>query len=672
MVINEIADTILRERVVWQNEGPDDMVRRVVCAVAVSDSEELKKEYHAVVDGLYFLPNSPCLMNAGTDIGQLCACFVLPIEDSIESIFETLKNAALVQKSGGGTGFSFTRLRPEGDEVSSTGGIASGPVSFLKVFNAAVNEVEQGGRRRGASLAVLNVDHPDILQFIRCKRNTSEITNFNISVGVTDTFMDAVKKGEKYDLINPRNSEVVESVSARTVWNEIVKNAWETGEPGILFLDRINADNPTPEVGRIESCNPCGETNLLPCEPCVLGSINLSKFAGGDGRIDYERLGSVTEVAVRFLDSVIDVSTYPIPEIEEMAKANRKIGLGVMGWADMLYKLNIPYDSEDALRLSKEVMSFINSKAVTASEMLAREKGAFPNFGNSVFKDGPPRRNAAVTSIAPTGTIADIAGTTYSIEPEYALVHTRRILDGKEFKIINRVFKQELERRGIYSDELISKIESNRGSVQGIDEIPEDMQRVFRVAHDIAPSDHVKMQAAFQEYTEQSISKTINLPSWATPEQVGDTLMLAWVTECKGVTVYRDGARPEQVLSTKHKPLERPGVLSGETHKFDTGCGSLYVTVNRDSAGGVHEVFATHNKNNSGGCVAVLLDALAKLASKALRAGVEPGEVIDTMAGHVCGHCQGGVKSCPDAISMALKGIMKGACSRGGVCEFCG
>lgn len=675
MQIDQNSQIILQERILQEGETSEDMVRRVAKTVADGDSK-LEENFSLLIDNLHFLPNSPCLMNAGTNIGQLCACFVISLEDSMESIFGAIKDMAMVQKSGGGTGFSFSKLRPAGDKVSSTGGVASGPVSFLRVFNAATEEIKQGGKRRGASLAVLRVDHPDILEFIRCKRDTDKITNFNISVGVTDKFMQAVREDTYFNLVNPRNNEAAQTVRARELWDEIVENAWETGEPGVLFLDTINVDNPTPHLGRIEACNPCGEADLLPYEACVLGSINLSKFVTFDKQIDFNSLEKVVYLAVNFLDNVIDVSKFPLPEIEEITKANRKVGLGIMGWADMLYQLDIPYDSDRALTLASQVMSFINSKAIIASEKLAEKKGAFPNFSKSIYKVDRPRRNAVVTSIAPTGTLAAIAGTTHGIEPEYALVYTRTILDGKKFTVINSVFEEELRARGLYSELLIEKIKAKKGSIQNMRELPQDIREVFKVAHDIVPEYHVRMQAAFQEHTEQSISKTINLPENATMQDVANAYMLAWKSGCKGVTVYRDNARPQQVLSAKYVPQERPEILDGRTYKFKTGCGSLYVTVNRDLAGDVHEVFTAHSKNS--GCVAALLNALARVTSIALRSGVAPEAIAKTMLGQNCGKCEN-IASCADAVGLALQKERQAeaeinqveVCEIGGGCMTC-
>lgn len=646
---------IMRERIMHSGDStPEDVYKRVAKAIAAED-ELLESQYYEMITRKLFLPNSPCLMNAGTEIGQLCACFVLPIEDDMGSIFGAIKNMAMVQKSGGGTGFSFSKLRPKGDKVKTTGGVASGPISFLKIFNAATEEIKQGGKRRGASIAVMRVDHPDIMDFITCKKDTSQITNFNISVGITNKFIAAVKQDNDFELINPRNNEVTRVIPARQIWDAIVQNAWETGEPGVLFLDTINADNPTPKLGVIEATNPCGETNLLPFEACVLGSLNLAKmvkFKDGKYQINEDLIVSTAILAVCFLDSVIDVSTYPLPEIEQMTKANRKIGLGIMGLADMFFQLGIPYDSQEALDTAGHIMKLINQTARETSEMLARQKGAFPNFYDSVWADGPPRRNAVVTSIAPTGTLAAIAGCTFSAEPEYALVYTKTILNGKQFDIVNPYFEQALRQHGIYSEYLIEKIKANKGSVQGMKEIPESIQRIFKVAHDIPWQQHVKMQAALQEHTEQSISKTINLPESATPQDVADAYMLAWELECKGVTLYRDGARPNQVLSVKYKPTERPEVLDGKTHKYKTGCGSLYITINPDLAGDPYEAFITHAKDDL--CVNALLNALAKLASNSLRSGVDPDVVAESLIGQSCGRCEG-IKSCADAVGQALK-----------------
>lgn len=551
MKLTDNAMVVLREAILLPGETPEQMLERVAKTVACGD-HVLEDRFFWMMDNLYFLPNSPCLMNAGTNIGQLEACFVLPIEDSIEGIFGSLMNMAIIQKSGGGTGFSFSRLRPENDVVNSTQGVASGPVSFMRIYNCTTEEIKQGGRRRGANLAVLRVDHPDIIKFITCKMEPG-FDNFNISVGITNEFMDAVANNELYELINPRNGEVVDKLNAAEVFGMIIECAWTTGEPGVIFLDTINAFNPTPKLGEIEALNPCGETNLLPYESCNLGSINLSKMIADNGKINWELLKNVVWIAIEFLDNVIDVTKYPLPEIEIMTKKNRKIGLGVMGWGDFLYQQCIPYDSDEACKLAETVMKFINSEAIRASETLAKRKGPFPNFEESVFK--VPRRNAAVTSIAPTGTLSIIANTTPGIEPVYGLSYSNTVLDGKKLYEFNPIFLKELmswknEKEII---DILQEIQNNKGSIQNINGLPAYMKSVFKTAHDISPYWHVRMQATFQKYTEQSISKTINLPNGATKKDVKDAFLLAYKLGCKGITVYRDGSRRNQVFITEAK-----------------------------------------------------------------------------------------------------------------------
>jgi len=654
-------------------ETPEEMFRRVAHNVALSeeiyggDVEKAEEEFYEIMSNLYFVPNSPTLMNAGTSIQQLSACFVLPVEDSMDKIFETLKHTALIHQSGGGTGFSFSRIRPKGDIVKSTGGIASGPVSFMKVFNSATDVIKQGGRRRGANMGILRVDHPDILEFITCKEDTSELTNFNISVAVTDEFMEKVKKGEDYNLINPRTGKPVGKLNAREVFNKIVEGAWKTGEPGMIFLDEINRHNPTPHVGEIESTNPCGEQPLLPYESCNLGSINLLKFVE-NGDINWEKLGEVTRIAVRFLDNVIDMNKYPIPEIEKMTKANRKIGLGVMGFADMLIKLSIPYNSEKALEMAERVMSFIQEEAKKASIQLGMERGSFPNFKGSIY-DGKyeAMRNATVTTIAPTGSISIIAGCSSGIEPLFAISFIRNVLD-KDDKLheTNPYFEEIAREMGFYSEELMNKIAENNGSVQGLEEVPEEVQRVFVTALDISPEWHVRMQAAFQKYVDNATSKTINLPENATVDDVRNAYLLAYELKCRGITVYRYGSRPEQVLTTKEErkeaaPRPRPAVVRGVTRKIATGCGNLYVTMNEDEHG-LFEVFARLGK--AGGCADAQLEAVGRLVSLCLRSGVKPNDIIKQLKAIRCPNpllARGGpVLSCPDAIAKALEDHIKG------------
>jgi ribonucleoside-diphosphate reductase alpha chain len=508
------------------------------------------------MNNLEFLPNSPTLMNAGRELGQLAACFVLPVEDSMVSIFESLKNAALILQSGGGTGFSFSKLRPKRDKVMSTGGIASGPVSFMKVFNTATEVIKQGGARRGANMGILRVDHPDIIDFITVKREEGELANFNISVAVTDAFMESVQKDREYDLFNPRTGKVVGRQKARDVFEQIIQSAWETGDPGLIFIDRINRDNPTPHLGVIESTNPCGEQPLLPNEACVLGSINLSRMVkevrsselGVRSEIDYKKLEKTVWLAVRFLDDAIDANRYPMPQIEAMHKGNRKIGLGVMGWADMLIKLEIPYDSEEALNLAREVMKFIKDKAREESERLSEKRGVFPNFKGSIYdREGMPRvRNATTTTIAPTGTLSIIANCSSGIEPLFAIIYTRHVMD-TILEEVSPLFIKRAKKEGFYSDELMKKI-SVKGTLRGIKEIPKAAKKLFVTAHDISPAFHIDMQAAFQEYTDNAVSKTINLPKKATKEDVKRAYLYAYSKGCKGITIYRYG--------TKRGPLQ--------------------------------------------------------------------------------------------------------------------
>ncbi len=537
-------------------ETPSQMFRRVAKAVAVSDLRydrnadlgKVEDRFYKVMASLEFLPNSPTLMNAGTDMGQLSACFVLPVGDSIEEIFDALKYMALIHKSGGGTGFSFSRLRPKGDVVKSTMGVASGPISFMKIFDAATDVIKQGGRRRGANMGILRVDHPDIIEFITAKEKEGILTNFNISVGVTDAFMKAVENDEHYNLVNPRNNSVVRQLRARDVFDLIVTSAWRTGDPGLIFLDEMNRKNPTPQVGHIESTNPCGEVPLLPYESCNLGSINLSKMVKA-GEIDWERLSGLVRLAVHFLDNVIDANKYPLPEIEKSTRANRKIGLGIMGFAEMLTQLGIPYDSEEAVSTAEKLMAFISEEARKKSVELGEERGSFPNFAGSIWErmGYKTMRNATVTSIAPTGTISIIAGTSSSIEPLFAISFVRNVMGTQLFEI-NPVFEAIAKERGFYSTELITKI-TRLGSVQGIGEIPPEVRKVFVTALEVAPEWHVKMQAAFQKHTDNAVAKTVNLPQEATLEDVRRIFILAYRLKCKGITVYRYGSRSEQVLT---------------------------------------------------------------------------------------------------------------------------
>ena len=523
-------------------ETPEGMFRRIAKAVA-SDPEQ-EAEFYNIMANLEFLPNTPTLMNAGTELGQLSACFVIPVEDSLTSIFDAVKDMALIQQSGGGTGFSFSRLRPSGDSVKSTKGVASGPVSFMRVFDVTTDVIKQGGKRRGANMGVLRSDHPDIIEFIKSKSQGGRFSNFNISVAVNDKFMEALKKDGEYELVNPRNREVVRKIPARDIWNNIITMAWKTGDPGVIFIDEINRYNPTPHIGMMECTNPCGEQPLLPYESCNLGSLNLAKMVA-DMEVDWEKLEKTIGLAVRFLDNVIDVNEYPLTEIEDVTIANRKIGLGVMGFADMLIQLGIPYNSALALEKAEVVMKFIQEKSHTASEELAEEKGAFPNYEGSIFKN--PIRNSTVTTIAPTGSISIIAGCSSGIEPLFAISFVRNVMEGTKLIEVNPYFENLAKERGFYSEELMMEI-AKTGTLADIEGIPDDVRQVFVTAFDIAPAWHVRMQAVFQKYTDNAVSKTINLPNNVDIKSVGGAFMLAYELKCKGITVYRYGSKNQQVL----------------------------------------------------------------------------------------------------------------------------
>lgn len=542
-------------------ETPEDMFRRIAKNVASADLiydkkadiVSLEEQFYDLFINLLFMPNSPTLMNAGRDLQQLCGCFVLPVEDSIENIFETVKQAAIIHKSGGGTGFSFSRIRPKNDSVSTSGGFASGPISFIKVFNEATEAINQGGFRRGANMAVLRIDHPDILDFIHSKQLEGVLTNFNISIGITDAFMQAVEKNQDFALINPRTRAVVKTVNAKQLFDQIIHSAWENGEPGVLFLNTINAANPTPLLGEIEGTNPCGEQPLLPFEACVLGSVNLSrmvKLTHGKYEIDWNRIETVIQRAVHFLDNVIDVNKYPLPQIEHLTKGNRKIGLGVMGLADLLIKFGISYNSGEAIHFTDKLMRFFSQKANEASVELAAKRGVFPNYQKSIYaqKNGPEYRNATRTTIAPTGTISIIADCSSGIEPLFAIAYKRHVLVEEGLPEINAFFVEVAKKLGFYSEILIEKV-SKEGSIQNINDIPEDVKKVFITARDVSPEQHVKIQAACQKYIDNGVSKTINFPKNATVSDVEKVFLLAYKSGCKGITVYRDKSRISQVLS---------------------------------------------------------------------------------------------------------------------------
>ena len=847
------AQITLKQRYLLKDEKGEvietipEMYDRIAGAIAEAENNynngkenysKQKEIFHDMMADLYFLPNSPTIMNAGKEDGQLSACFVLPIEDSMESIFETLKRTALIHKSGGGTGYSFSRIRERDAVVKTTGGIASGPISFMKVYNAATEEVKQGGcfiagtliqtsdgpkaieslhegdlvysynkdtntwyyttctdpfktkisaevktvvlesgdkitatpdhpfmiykdngkefvkledlkkgdvlvsysgdvrvkeikdhnpedvwnvevpnvhnyavylpnlkdgvvvsnSRRGAAMAMLRVDHPDILDFIDCKTVDGVLNNFNISVALTDSFMEAVKEDKEYDLISPKNNRVVRTLKAKEVFEKLVNNAWNNGEPGIFFIDRANQYNPTPKEGDYESTNPCGEQILLPNESCNLGSINLANFVIEDGKgfkdkwnwykslngntdfisvetllgrvINFDLLKFIVENAVRFLDDVIDVNCFPFKEIEQQTKRNRKIGLGIMGFAELLLKIGVPYNSELGRKVAEALMKFISNTAINASIKLARERGVFPTYEDSTWKLMDAKmRNATVTTLAPTGTISLIAGTSSGIEPYFSFAYERHILDGKTLLERNELLAEVLKEYGIYSDELIKKIVDNHGMLKGIEGIPEEISSVFVSAHEISPKDHILMQASFQKYVDNAISKTINFTNDATKEDIYNAFMLAYDSGCKGTTVYRDGSRSTQVLVSSSKKEEekkedntsnidvynRPKKLYGSTKTVQIGCGKILVTVNHDNNNKVKEVIVTSGKG--GGCHAQS-EAIGRLISISLRANVDINEIIHQLRGIRCDACKkkglDGI-SCPDAIGRYIE-----------------
>ncbi len=718
--LSENALTVLERRYLRKDENrhlverPEELFWRVARAGAeadrtfdpAADVEETARGFYQLIASLDFLPNSPTLMNAGTELGQLSACFVLPIEDDMTSIFEAVKNTALIHQSGGGTGFAFSRLRPAGDVVKSTGGIASGPISFMRVFDTATETIKQGGTRRGANMGVLRVDHPDIMEFITCKEQEGAFNNFNISVGLTDKFMQAVEKDDEYELVNPRTGQVAARLRARQVFDAIAGMAHRNGEPGIIFLDRMDEFNPTPALGRIESTNPCGEMPLLPHESCNLGSVNLGHMVV-EGAIDWARLERTVRQAVHFLDNVIAVNKFPLPAIREATLRTRKIGLGVMGFADMLVKLGIPYNSEEAEGVAETVMEALNYWSKEASVELALTRGSFPTFEQSIYLEGrlplperQPRnnehdsrpagapdldweslqerirreglRNAATVTVAPTGSISIIAGVSSGIEPFFALVYTRNILDNDLLLEINPLFEQVARERGFYSQELMRRV-AQTGSIQDVEEIPVEVRRVFVTAHDVSPEWHIRMQAAYQRHTDSAISKTINLPHRASVQDVQRACLLAYQLGCKGLTLYRDGSRDVQVLTKGQKsaatpgtrakkPRPRPVTTHGLTEKIALGCNrTLYVTINEDEMG-MCEVFLQMGK--CGGCTASQSEAIGRLISLALRSGIETEAIIRQLKGIRCPspswHNGGSALSCSDAIAKSIERYLNG------------
>ena len=674
-------------------EDVDGMFRRVAKDLSLADleydsTEEQRQatedEFYHAMRRLEVLPNSPTLMNAGRELQQLSACFVLPVDDALDSIFDRVKQTALIHKSGGGTGFSFSRLRPAGDIVGSTGGVASGPVSFIRAFDTATDVVKQGGTRRGANMGILNVDHPDILAFIESKKDGKNLNNFNISVAVTTEFMDRLRANEDYDLVNPRTGEVTGQLNARHVFDQISQMAWQTGDPGLIFLDLINQENPNPQLGKIESTNPCGEQPLLPYESCNLASVNLARIVrysqDGEGivEIDWDRLARVVKTTVHMLDNVIDRNNYPIPEIEEMSKKTRRIGLGVMGFSDLLIQLGIGYDSEEGVVLAEEVMRRVREETHKASRELTEVRGNFPAWDGSIYstRDQPvSMRNSAPTTIAPTGTISIIAGASSGIEPLFALSYVRNVMDNTRLVEGNPYFEAVARQEGIYTQELMEEL-AQKGSLSRLDpkfNIPKWIKDVFRTSHDIGPEWHVRMQAAFQKYTDNSVSKTINFPHEATVEDVATAYKLAYELGCKGITVYRDGSKAGQVLSTSggetptpakvvedaeqyQTPRQRPQAITGVTERVRTGHGNMYVTINFDEHKNPFEVFG--NLGKAGGCDSAQLEAISRLVSLALRSRIDPRVVIEQLRGLTC--CPAWdegvlVRSGPDAVALALE-----------------
>ncbi|MFC1660169.1 vitamin B12-dependent ribonucleotide reductase [Gemmatimonadota bacterium] len=724
-------------------EGPEVMFWRVAYTIARVDTqygaseaavEEVARQFFDLMANGKFEPNSPTLMNAGRPLGQLSACFVLPVDDALSNgrsgIYDTLKAMALVHQSGGGTGFAFSRLRPTGDTVRSTMGVASGPVSFMTLYDASTEVVKQGGTRRGANMGILRVDHPDIREFISCKDDTSKITNFNISVAITDAFMEAVEKGETYDLVNPHTGQVAGQAEAREVFDQIVHGAWKTGEPGVFFVDRANEDNPVPHLGSYEATNPCGEQPLLPYDVCNLGSVNLGRFVREDfvwGRdpmegIDWEGLRQVVHLSVHFLDNVIDANRYPLPEISDLAQRIRRVGLGAMGWADMLIRLGVPYNSREGVEMGRQVMGFVNEEARVASEKLAEARGVFPEWERSVWgsdytcvrwqsgkrvREERKLRNCNLTTVAPTGTISMFAGCSGGIEPLFAVAFMRNQA-GAMMPDVNLDFVRIARSQGWHSDELMERIAAE-GHIH-FPEVPEEIQAVFVTSHDITPEWHVRMQAAFQEHTDSAISKTTNFSREASETDVREIYELAFQLGCKGVTVYRDGSRPEQVLSTgktgqeresagpdrgddglvhdladsreevhrlsgeierlkaeleerdltaaaARQKRQRPPMLRGRTLKMNSPLGDIYVTINEDDAGRPFEVFCTLGK--AGGAAFADAEAIGRLMSLALRSGVPITAIRDQLRGissdRAVGVGPNKVLSAPDAIGQAIE-----------------
>ena len=697
MDLTENSRIVLEKRYLRKNsdgeiiETPEKMFERVASAIAepenlyddTGDFSYWQGRFYEIMHTLEFVPNSPTIMNAGTGAGTLSACFVMGLDDSMEDIMTTAKETAMVQKYGGGTGFALSKIRPKGNPISTTHGQACGPVSVLRHLSSVSTLVTQGGKRDGANMAVMDVHHPDILEFIECKQEEGQIHNFNISVGVSDEFMNAVKNGTSYELRDPESGEVVDKIEASLVFDKVIEGAWRNGEPGVIFLDKVNADNPTLNIGKMTATNPCGEQPLLPYESCNLGSINLTKFVIEDSDVkslDWDRLKEVVHVSTRFLDNVIDANVYSVDKIENMTKSTRKIGLGVMGFADMLVQLNVPYDSEEGLSLGRKLMKFIRSESDEMSKTLASERGVFPAFEGSKYDstDGFEVRNACRLTVAPTGTISMIAGCSSGIEPLFALCyHKHNILGGESLLYVDKGFEKVAKEGGFYSQELLNYL-ADGGSLQERDDVPDWAKRLFVTSSDISPEMHVRMQAVFQESVDSAISKTINFPNSASDDDVRSAYLLAWELSCKGITVYRAGSRDAEVLtagkekdsseennveSTDNTNLksemlterQRPKVLSGVTERVRTAHGNLFVTINYNEEGKPFEVFASLGK--AGSTESAQLEAITRLTTMSLRAGVEPSQIIQHLQGITDEPIwdKGSlVRSTPDAVAQVL------------------
>jgi ribonucleoside-diphosphate reductase alpha chain len=689
----EQALKVLGERYLMKNdklepvETPEQMVWRVAWEIASAEARwgatkkdvlKLARDFYTLMVSRKFLPNSPTLMNAGTGNGlQYSACFVLPVEDSMEGIFDALKYQAIIHKTGGGTGFAFSRLRPQGSIVKTSSGTASGPVSFMKIFDAATNEVKQGGKRRGANMGILRVDHPDVLEFIHCKEQGG-ITNFNISVGVTNAFMEAYLNDTDYNLVDPHTNKVTGSLNARRVFDEIADGAWRTGDPGLIFLDRINegSANPIPVLGPVESTNPCGEQPLYPYDACNLGSIFLGYFVK-DGQLDWEELGKVSRMATRFLDNVIEVNPYPLEQIRKTVFNSRRIGLGVGGYSDMLVELGIAFDSEEALSLAEKVMKFIQDEALDEDRILARKRGPFPLFPLSIYREETPRRNSTITTIAPTGTISIIAGASSGVEPMFAIAYQHIVKDkhlDRKLTFVEPRFEKIAREKGFYSEELMTKV-GEHGVIRDMEEIPAEVRNIFGTAHEIDIEWHIKTQAAFQKYTENAVSKTINLRHEATIDDVKKAYLTAWETHCKGITIFRDGSKDAQVLNLgvnngekkaeetpKTLILERPVRVAGATYRILTPLGSAFITINQTESGEPFELFITIGK--AGSEVAAMAEALGRLVSTNFRFGnhlpakERAREIMEQLQGiggsRSVGFGPNRIRSLPDAVAKAI------------------